>query len=187
MIISRTPFRVSFFGRWYRLPQWYLDARRPVLATTINKYCYITCRHRPPFLEHRIRLAYSRSRTARRSTRSAHPVIREVLSYLDLDEGLEIHHDADLPGAAAWARARPSPSDCFRHCTPSKGEMVSKQAADGRVHHIEQELLERDGRLTGSDSGGPRRPAEHPLPDRRQDRRAPADHLARPREELNRT
>ncbi|MFN3467868.1 MAG: kinase, partial [Candidatus Brocadiales bacterium] len=53
MIISRTPFRVSFFGGGTDYPVWYRENGGAVLGTTIDKYCYITCRYLPPFFEHK--------------------------------------------------------------------------------------------------------------------------------------
>src|SRR5207244_3702066 len=61
MIISRTPFRISFFGGGTDYPVWYREHGGAVLAATINKYCYISCRYLPPFFEHRIRVVYSKN------------------------------------------------------------------------------------------------------------------------------
>lgn len=114
MIISRTPFRVSFFGGGTDYPRWYLQHGGQVPATTINKYCYITCRNRPPFMEHRIRLAYSRIENCQTLEEIAHPVIRAVLRYLELDQGLEIKTLglADL-GARMRRRVLADPMDVF--------------------------------------------------------------------------
>jgi D-glycero-alpha-D-manno-heptose-7-phosphate kinase len=60
MVISRTPFRISFFGGGTDYPKWYRDHGGTVLGATIDKYCYLSCRYLPPFFEHRIRLVYSR-------------------------------------------------------------------------------------------------------------------------------
>ena len=59
MIISRTPFRVSFFGGGTDYPDWYREHGGAVVSTTIDKYCYISVRELPPFFEHRFRLVYS--------------------------------------------------------------------------------------------------------------------------------
>jgi len=58
MIISRTPFRISFFGGGTDYPVWFKEHGGAVLATTIDKYCYISCRHLPPFFEHKTRHKY---------------------------------------------------------------------------------------------------------------------------------
>jgi len=60
MLITRTPFRVSFFGGGTDYPAWYLKNGGAVLATSIDKYCYITCRNLPPFFEHKHRIVYSK-------------------------------------------------------------------------------------------------------------------------------
>ncbi len=66
MIISRTPFRVSFFGGGTDYPDWYKKNKGAVLATTIDKYCYITCRYLPPFFDHSSRIIYSQMEHVRK-------------------------------------------------------------------------------------------------------------------------
>src|SRR5947209_2014242 len=97
MIISRTPFRISFFGGGTDYPAWYRQYGGAVLATTINKYCYLTCRHLPPFFEHNYRIVYSNMENRLTVDEIVHPSVRETLRYLNIEGGLEIHHDADLP------------------------------------------------------------------------------------------
>ena len=64
MIITRTPFRVSMFGGGTDYPGWYREHGGAVLSTTIDKYCYISARHLPPFFEHRFRVVYSQIESA---------------------------------------------------------------------------------------------------------------------------
>ena len=97
MIVSRTPFRISFFGGGTDYPAWYLNHGGAVLGTTVNKYCYITCRYLPPFFEHRIRVVWSRIENCQTVDEITHPAAREVLRYLGIVRGVEIHHDGDLP------------------------------------------------------------------------------------------
>ena len=141
MIISRTPFRMSFFGGGTDYPVWFRDHGGAVLATTIDKYCYISCRRLPPFFEHRTRIAYSRIELVKNHQDIEHPAVRGVLKYLNIEDGLEIHHDGDLP-----ARTGLGSSSSFtvgllhalyalRHIMPSKSQLA--QAAI----HIEQDLL----------------------------------------------
>ena len=98
MIISRTPFRVSFFGGGTDYPDWYNNNKGAVLATTINKYCYITCRYLPPFFDHKSRIIYSQMEHVKEIDDIDHPSVREVLRYLDIQKGVEIHHDGDFAG-----------------------------------------------------------------------------------------
>src|SRR5437764_8386812 len=93
MIVCRTPFRISFFGGGTDYPGWYRAHGGAVLATTIDKYCYLTCRHLPPFFEHRIRVVYRRIETCKTADEVGHPAVRAALQFLRFDEGLELHHD----------------------------------------------------------------------------------------------
>lgn len=97
MIISRTPFRISFFGGGTDYPAWYRAHGGRVLGTTIDKYCYITLRWLPPFFEHRHRFVYSRMEMVNRIEEVQHPAIRAVLQEYPPERGLEIHHDGDVP------------------------------------------------------------------------------------------
>ena len=105
MIISRTPYRISFFGGGTDYPAWFRKHGGSVLTTTIDKYCYLTCRYLPPFFEHRIRLVYSKVENCQTVDEIAHPAFREVMRYLTIDRGVEIHHDGDLPPGAEWGPA----------------------------------------------------------------------------------
>lgn len=100
MIISRTPFRISFFGGGTDYPEWYRENGGAVLATTIDKYCYLTCRYLPPFFDHRSRIVWSHIELVQESAEIQHPAVREILSFVGEEEGVEIHHDGDLPARA---------------------------------------------------------------------------------------
>jgi len=141
MIISRTPFRMSFFGGGTDYPVWFREHGGAVLATTVDKYCYISCRRLPPFFEHRSRIAYSRIELVQNNEEIEHPAVRGVLKYLNINDGLEIHHDGDLP-----ARTGLGSSSSFtvgllhtlyalQHIMPSKDQLA--QAAI----HVEQNML----------------------------------------------
>src|SRR4249920_2941414 len=79
MIVSRTPYRISFFGGGTDYPGWYRQHGGAVLATTIDKYCYITCRYLPPFHEHRFSIVYSKMEWCNAIDEIKHPAVREVL------------------------------------------------------------------------------------------------------------
>lgn len=98
MIISRTPFRISFFGGGTDFPEFYLEHGGATLLTTINKSCYISLHQLSPFFKYRFRASYSRTELVQHPSEFAHPLIRECLLHLDTKEGLEIAHVSDLPG-----------------------------------------------------------------------------------------
>ena len=97
MIISRTPFRMSFFGGGTDYPPWYRDEGGMVLSTTIDKYCYLTCRKLPQFFDYTMRIVYTKTELVGDIEEIKHPAVRETLRYLNLNGGLEIHHASDLP------------------------------------------------------------------------------------------
>ena len=101
MIICRTPFRISFFGGGTDYPAWYRRHGGAVLAATIDKYCWLTCRHLPPFFDHRLRVVYRKIETCQSADEIEHPVVRAALRHLDFERGLELHHDGECADTTA--------------------------------------------------------------------------------------
>lgn len=141
MIISRTPFRISFFGGGTDYPGWYREHGGAVLATTIDKYCYLTCRYLPPFFEHRTRVVYSRIESCRSNDEISHPAVRAVLRYLEIDRGLEIHHDGDLPARSGMGSSSAFTVGLLHALYALKGSICSKSQLALESIHVEQELL----------------------------------------------
>ena len=112
MIITRTPFRISFFGGGTDYPAWAAKHGGSVVATTINKYCYISCRHLPPFFEHKHRIVYSKIENVVDPAEIEHPAVRAVLMNTDSAAASRSITMATCPHAPASAPAHPSPSDC---------------------------------------------------------------------------
>jgi D-glycero-alpha-D-manno-heptose-7-phosphate kinase len=141
MIISRTPFRLSFFGGGTDYPAWFRKHGGGVLATTIDKYCYLTCRYLPPFFEHRIRLVYSKIENCQSADEIAHPAVREILRYLQIDRGVEIHHDGDLPARSGMGSSSAFVVGLLHALYALKGHMVSHRKLASEGIYIEQERL----------------------------------------------
>ncbi len=140
MIISRTPFRVSFFGGGTDYPAWYEDHGGAVLATTIDKYCYITCRYLPPFFEHRSRIIYSKMEHVRRVEEIEHPAVREVLRFLKIRQGVEIHHDGDLPARTGLGSSSAFTVGLLHSLYALKGVMPTREQLAREAIHIEQDM-----------------------------------------------
>jgi D-glycero-alpha-D-manno-heptose-7-phosphate kinase len=119
MVISRTPYRISFFGGGTDYPAWYRENGGAVLGTAIDKYCFITCRYLPPFFEHRLRLVYSKIEDCQRASEIQHPVVRTVLACLGSSGGWRFTTTGICPPAAAWVPARPLLSGSSRLCMAS--------------------------------------------------------------------
>ena len=97
MIISKTPYRISFFGGGSDYPSWYLKNGGSVLSTSIDKYIYISCRNLPPFFNHKYRIVWSHIEIVKKINQIKHISVKEMLKLLKIDNGLEIHYDGDLP------------------------------------------------------------------------------------------
>lgn len=147
MIITRTPFRVSFFGGGTDYPNWYRVHGGSVVATTINKYCYLSCRYLPPFFEHRFRIVYSKTETCKTVDEISHPAVREVLRHLKMDRGVEIHHDGDLPARSGLGSSSAFTVGLLNALYGLKGQIASKKQLATETIHIEQDLL---GETVGS-------------------------------------
>lgn len=141
MIISRTPFRISFFGGGTDYPSWFGKHGGSVLATTIDKYCYLTCRHLPPFFEHRIRIIYSLIENCQTVDDIKHPAAREVLRFLEFDRGIEIHHDADLPARSGMGSSSAFTVGLLNAMYALTGRMCTKHQLAAESIHIEQDLI----------------------------------------------
>jgi D-glycero-alpha-D-manno-heptose-7-phosphate kinase len=141
MIISRTPFRISLFGGGTDYPAWYRRNGGSVIGTTINKYCYISLRALPPFFEHRHRIAYSKIETVKEIAEIQHPAVRAVLEQLDVKEGLEIHHDGDLPARSGLGSSSAFTVGLLNAISALRGRMVAARDLAGEAIRIEQEVL----------------------------------------------
>lgn len=141
MIITRTPFRLSFFGGGTDYPAWYRAHGGAVIATTIDKYCYITCRELPPFFEHRIRVVYSKIENCNSVEEISHPAVRAVLQMLDVRRGIEIHHDGDLPARSGMGSSSAFTVGLLNAAHALEGRMISSEALAEQGIHVEQELL----------------------------------------------
>lgn len=141
MIITRTPFRISFFGGGTDYPGWYREHGGAVLATTIDKYCYITCRRLPPFFEHKHRIVYSRIENVRDIGDIEHPSVRAVLEWARVEDGLEIHHDGDLPARSGLGSSSSFTVGLVHALYGLRGHMVGKEMLARDAIHIEQDLI----------------------------------------------
>ena len=108
MIISKTPYRISFFGGGSDYPAWYKKYGGEVLSTTIDKYIYISCRFSPKYFKKNYRIVWRKIENVQTAKEINHKAVRELLKYLKIKQGLEIHYYGDLP-----ARSGMGSSSCF--------------------------------------------------------------------------
>ena len=141
MIISRTPFRVSLFGGGTDYPSWFREHGGSVLGMAIDKYCYISVRPLPPFFEHRHRIVYSKIESVATLDEIQHPAVRGVLKHFNVQLGLEIHHDGDLPARSGLGSSSSFTVGLVNALYALDGRMRSKRQLAEEAIFIEQELL----------------------------------------------
>ena len=141
MIITKTPYRISFFGGGSDYPSWYKNRPGKVISTTINKHLYISCRYLPNFFNHKYRIAWSKIEETKNIDQIQHNAVREILKNLKNKRGLEIHYDGDLP-----ARSGMGSSSCFvvgllKAIYELKNKKVDKKFLAKKSIYLEQEVM----------------------------------------------
>ena len=141
MIITKTPYRISFFGGGSDYPSWYNKYGGKVISTTIDKYLYISCRFLPNFFKHKYRVAWSKIEETKNITQIQHNAVREILKYFKLKNGLEIHYDGDLP-----ARSGMGSSSCFvvgltKALYELKDKKIDKSFLAKKSIYLEQNIM----------------------------------------------
>jgi len=141
MIITSTPLRISFFGGGTDYPVWYREHGGSVLSTTIDKCCYITCRRLPPFFEYHSRISYSKIENVSTNDAIQHPSVRACLQFVGIDDGVEIHHVADLPARSGLGTSSAFTVGLLLGLYALKNRMRDKHALASEAIYVEQELL----------------------------------------------
>lgn len=98
MLITRTPYRLSFYGGGLDYPSWFENQETQILCAGLDYYCYQTVRELPPFFKHKYRISYSKVESAQNIDEIQHPTAREVIRKYGDNKSLEISHVGDLPG-----------------------------------------------------------------------------------------
>lgn len=141
MIISRTPFRISFFGGGTDYPDWYRKNGGTVLATTINKYCYLSVRYLPPFFGYKYRIIWSKIENCKTINQIIHPAVRAALHFIKIPQGLEIHHDGDLPARSGLGSSSAFTVGLLHALYALKGKIINKKQLAKESIYLEQKIL----------------------------------------------
>jgi len=144
MIVTATPYRVSFFGGGTDYPVWFKKHGGAVLSTTINRYCYIQCRYLPPFFEHKHRIVWSHIETPSTVEEIEHPVVRAALLHTGIHRGIEIHHMGDMPARAGIGSSSSFAAGVLNALHTINGKMISKQNLAKEAIYLEQDLLKEN-------------------------------------------
>jgi len=140
MIISRTPFRVSFFGGGTDYEPWFKEYGGAVLSPAINRYCYLNCRFLPPFFDYQNRIVWSQIETVNDYDEIIHPVVREVLRMHQL-KNISIHHDGDLPSRSGLGSSSSFTVGILNAINALTGAISTKEDLARTAIYVERELL----------------------------------------------
>lgn len=144
MIITKTPFRMSFFGGGTDVHEFFHDNGGAVLSTTFDKYCYVNVRHLPRFFDYRNQVSYSKIEKTKTTDEIEHPLVRESMKYLDMHE-LIIMYDADLPARTGLGTSSSFAVGMLNAFYALKGKFVGeKKLADDAIY-LERVLCREDG------------------------------------------
>ena len=141
MIITRTPFRISFFGGGTDYPVYYEEHGGSVLSTTINKYCYITCRYLPPFFDHKYHIRYSATEQTQTRSEIQHPSVRECLRFMEIEDGIQLVHTGDIPARSGVGSSSSFTVGLLHALNALKGQMVTKRKLAYDAIHVEQNMI----------------------------------------------
>lgn len=144
MIISRTPHRISFFGGGTDYPEYYLKHGGKCLGVAINKYSYLNVRKLPPFFDHKHRIVYSKQENTQTIDEIIHPSVRETLKYFNVDFGVSIHHDGDIPARSGMGSSSAFTVGLINSLNALNGKITSKNELTKDAIYIEQKLIKEN-------------------------------------------
>jgi D-glycero-alpha-D-manno-heptose-7-phosphate kinase len=144
MIITRTPFRISFFGGGTDYPAWYRENGGAVLSTTINRYCHINCRYLPPFFDFKYLIRYFLREEVQEISEIKHPSVRECLRFMGIDRGIEMVHTGDIPAQSGIGSSSAFTVGLLNALYALTGKMITKRQLAMQAIHVEQDLLKEN-------------------------------------------
>ena len=141
MIITKTPYRLSFFGGGTDYNSWFERNGGLVIGCTMARYCYISLRTLPPFFDHKTQVVYSKLETVQDNSQIKHPSVNACLKYLNVKDGLEIHHDGDLPARSGIGSSSSFTSGMLLALHAYKNEMITKEQLAAETIEVEQNVI----------------------------------------------
>lgn len=144
MVISKTPFRMSFFGGGTDFKDFYEKYGGSVISSTFDKYCYLNVRHLPPFFEYRNSVTYSKMERVVGVDDIQHPAVREAMKFLDMHE-LSITYDADLPARSGLGTSSSFAVGLLSAFYSLKGKYVGKEQLAKDAIYLERVLCGEAG------------------------------------------
>lgn len=144
MIITQTPFRMSFFGGGTDFPGFYKEHGGAVISTTFDKYCYVNVRHLPRFFDYSTELSYARTERVTDVEDIEHPAIREAMKYLDMHE-IRLTYEADLPARSGLGTSSSFAVGMLNAFYALKGKYADKRKLADDAVYLERTLCKESG------------------------------------------
>ena len=144
MIITQTPFRMSFFGGGTDFPDFYREHGGAVISTSFDKYCYVNVRHLPRFFDYATELSYSKIERVVDVEEIKHPAIREAMKFLDMHE-LRLTYEADLPGRSGLGTSSSFAVGMLNAFYALKGKYADKKKLADEAIYLERVLCKESG------------------------------------------
>lgn len=144
MIITRTPFRMSFFGGGTDIKSYFQSYGGAVLSTTFDKYCYVNVRHLPRFFDYSTEVAYSKIERVTALEDIRHPAVRNAMKMLDMHE-IRLTYEADLPARSGLGTSSSFAVGMLNAFYALKGKYVDKKRLADEAIYLERELCQEEG------------------------------------------
>lgn len=144
MIITKTPFRMSFFGGGTDMENFFKDYGGAVLSTTFDKYCYVNVRHLPRFFDYSTELSYSKMERVTNIEDIQHPAIRNAMKMLDMHE-IRLTYEADLPARSGLGTSSSFAVGMLNAFYALKGKYVGKKVLADEAIYLERNLCKETG------------------------------------------
>lgn len=146
MIITKTPFRMSFFGGGTDIEEYFMENGGSVISTTFDKYCYVTVRHLPRFFEYKTHLTYSKMEYVNEYDEIQHPAIREAMRMLDMHE-LRLTYESDLPAKSGLGTSSSFAVGMLNAFYALKGKYADRKKLADEAIYLERVLCKEAGGL----------------------------------------
>ena len=144
MIITKTPFRMSFFGGGTDMPSFFNEHGGAVISTTFDKFCYVNVRHMPPFQPYISELVHNRFERVNNVEEIEHPLIRECMKLHDIHE-IRLTYEGDLPARTGLGTSSTFAVGMLNAFCALKGKMMSKRQLAQEAIHVERDILKENG------------------------------------------
>ena len=144
MVITQTPFRMSFFGGGTDFKEFYEEHGGSVISTSFDKYCYVTVRHLPRFFDYANQITYNVIERTNSADEIEHPAVREAMKYLDMHE-LRVVYEADLPARSGLGTSSSFAVGLLNAFYALKGKYVDKRKLADDAIYLERVLCNESG------------------------------------------